>query len=301
MFVLSLIRVRVLLVLLCGVQCSLHGMLDVENNKQVLWDVIVANSLSRGDYETYRNVAVLNKAYSKFIDDLYKPHKKRIEGVMQEKNIVLEPWRISWNRDFSRCTWVEKPIEHYSKYWILVLMGLHNNEVVIKPYAIPEGSAPVFYKYPRSYFTKDGQAFCHLYAYRTEFSKITYTSSVGRNIVQSKYDFSGHVGGIVCVIGMEDHFAPWMVQMLNYPYCIRDFLRSTDVSIIDHPAYGCVKSYHIRGVTVSDCYKGFEKYSHGGGIDYSGYSVLPEDFRNSMDDLFFKQQAEKQNQNSQEK
>ena len=77
-----------------------------------------------------------------------------------------------------------------------------------------------------------------------------------------KYDFSGNTGDIVCVIGMEDNSAPlMMVQMLNYPYCVRDFLRSTDVRIINNPAYGCVKQYHICGVTVSNCYKGFEKYS----------------------------------------
>lgn len=291
--------VRLLVVLLCGVQYSVHGMEMMENEyNRKLFEIIAYNVPY--EYEAQRVLATVNTKYNKIVEDMYRQNKKRIKSVMQEKKIIFAPWQLSWNKDCSRCTWINKPTNN-NKHWELVLMGIESNDVLVKLYLMQEGSAPVFYKYPRSYFTKDGQAFCHLYAYRSEFSKITYTNSVARNIVQSKYDFSGHVGDIACVIGTEDHSAPWMAQMLNYPYCVRDFLRSTDVSIIDHPAYGCVKSYHIRGVTVSNCYKGFETYSPGQGIDYSGYSVLPECFRDIMDDLFFKQQAEKNNQNSQEK
>jgi hypothetical protein len=270
------------------------------DDQNIALDVIVANSLLCGDYETYRSVAVLGRAHNKLVEDTYRKDKKRIKDVMREKKIDLEPWRISWNKDFSRCTWINKPVENNNNRWELVLMGLHDNDVVIKNYVTQEHSVPVFYEYPRSYFTKDGEAFCHMYAYRTRCGRITFSRTTSREIMQMKYDFSGHTSDIVCAIGMEDNSAPWMLRMLNYPYCVRDFLRSTDVRLIDNPVYGCVKQYHIRGVTVSNCYKGFEKYSPGGGINYSsGYSVLPEDFRNIMDDLFAKQQAEKKNQNLQ--
>jgi hypothetical protein len=290
------LRTQLLSFVMLSMNClSLHSMEIVENihNKQLL--EIVAYNIPH-EYEAQRALAGVNKEYNKIVEDMYRQDKKRIKDAMQEKNLAVDPERISWNKDFSRCTWVEKPTEHYGNYWILVLMGVESNNVIIKPYAMPERSAPVFYTYPRSYFTKKGEAFCHMYAYVSARSRITYIPVSGREIVQMKYDFSGNAGDIVCMIGMKDE-TPWMSQMLNYPYCVRDFFGSTDVLIFSHSAYGHVKQYHIRGVTVSNCYKGFEKYSPGGGIDYSGYNVLPEYFKNIMDDLFLKQQAAKNNDN----
>ncbi len=93
MFALSLLRVRMLLVLLCGVQCLLHGM-----------EIVKKQYSEDDDYHTQNALSSIDHKYNKMVEDRYWPQKKHIEKYIEEHKDDLPPLTgaRSWNKDFGK-------------------------------------------------------------------------------------------------------------------------------------------------------------------------------------------------------
>lgn len=112
--------------LLCGMNRNYDFVME-DNCDFAMWQAVIPNS----DLIIQRQLAVLNHAYNKYIENNYRRDKKAIENVMQEKGISLIPCEIVWNKNFTACTWITTEDSDNSKEKVLEfnLLSIVNKKV----------------------------------------------------------------------------------------------------------------------------------------------------------------------------
>jgi hypothetical protein len=252
---------------------SLHSMFDVENNKQTLWDIVIANSLSRDDYDTYRNVATLSRTHNKIIEDMHRPQKKLIEKYIED-NRPMDVTPIigvrSWNKDFSQCAWVSwrnyrvKVADYKDLY--LTLVGVVNNKVKSKVAYWRDFYFPIFEDDIRPFFDKDGKACfhgCGLWQTNFETSKA---------VIEYCIDLKGEYTNYRCWYLVPDP-TEWadnyecFIKLLNFPLLMKVLLQSTFVercvrsTFTEHGVYKeNWKKYYARWATLSEDWMFFKQH-----------------------------------------
>ncbi len=300
------LRVRLLIFLLCGVQCSLYGMEIVEDgdNKQVL--EIVAYNLPYDDYHAQRALSLINKKCNKAVENRYWPEKKGIEEYIQKNKDEL-PRVIgarSWNKDFSKCAWVTYDGDAaVLKVLQLTLVGKCDNQVITRCTAWEGFYFPIFEDNLRPFFDEDGRASFYGYG-------ITRTcDGRGRSFAQYCLALDGNESRYRCYFyyytnpnDLESYHGQSLSVLLQYPVLAKACLQSKNVRITHCcDKWDRVKNFYITGVTIPEDYKFFKKSVGLEQVEqktpyhsrYISYNSLESEMRKAIDDQYAKQQAEK--------
>jgi hypothetical protein len=299
------------MLVLCGMQCSLLGMLSADkgDNQNLIFDLIMNHVVSHDDYDAHRKIAVLNTTYNKLIEDTCRSQKKLIEKYIQEnkENLPLVTGARSWNKGFNACTWVNyDDNSDKSKDLQLILINAAHNEVIAQSAVWNNFYFPIFEDDIRPFFDKDGQACFYGYGV-TSTCMGTFPSFAqycldcdGNNKRYCHYFYylsQPDVPESYC--GRSFHI------LLDYPVLMKAFLQSKPMYISGgferHPDW--MKEYRLNGVTLPEDYKTFKKrielekveemlyrYIYDRSISYD--SLDPE-IRKAIDDHYEKQQREK--------
>jgi hypothetical protein len=307
---LSLIRVQLLLFFLCGVQYSLHGMLNIEKDKETLCDIVVINRLSQHDYHTYRTVAMLSKLHNEIIEDRYKPKKKCIEEYIEKNkdNLLLVTGTKSWNKDFSKCAWVTYGGDAGNlKKLQLTLVEKCDDQVISKCVSREGFYFPIFEDNIRPFFDKDEHV--SFYGYGE-------TKNCGGNnrhsFVQYCFDLKGNSLCYECWFYYYSNFSEEssltgksLLELFQCPALVKAILQSKKVEITHCCGNGDqVKELYITRAIIPDNYKLFVKSAGVEKIEklkrwrigyptYTSYDSLEGDLKKAIDDQYEQQQAEK--------
>ncbi|HLJ31037.1 MAG TPA: hypothetical protein VKU36_01240 [Candidatus Babeliales bacterium] len=304
-------RLMVILIFLISIVHQLYAMknaLILENdhvNHHIVWDVIVSQSLLNDDYDTYRKIAVFNKAFHTFIENGYRPKKKLLDKFKEENKIDFTGY-VSWNKDFSKCAWVT--ISEPTQRCALTLLGLDNKNSIITRMRIWENFYfPVFEDDIRPFFTKEEQACFHGYGYKgTLYNKGIYSAYGYGSVLEYMLDIDDQAEYRRCYIQINPLTYIPFSYIFNFPFLLKAFLGFKKRTYTGTYNYSDLLSfYDIHRITIPENYAvsqqhlGWKKtldaktYKYECDDNIIMYDKLPKNLRQAIDECYQKEAKEK--------
>lgn len=195
------------------------------------------------DHDMHRQFAMVSKACNTTVEDTYRPKKKLIEEFLQQEKPRITG-HISWNRDFSRCAWIN--VSHLGfgiKNLQLMLVGLTDKSDIKKSSGSWEVLyGPVFEDNNRPFFDKEGRA--------------CFYNWDGRSIYEHSIDLNNDAQCYRCLYEISKRYVAFEFSvdfnmMLCLPILLKAFLQSRQT----RTWMGREKFYNIEGVTIPENYK----------------------------------------------
>ena len=248
---------------------QLSGMDIVTYPKEhIIWNALISESLRSGDYKLYRNIAVLNRGYNKFIEEEYRPKKKLLDKFREENKKNLSPVTgyVSWNKDFSKCAWVTISAEQES--CTLTLLSLDDKNCIVKKDAVwDEYHFPIFEDDIHPFFNKKEQVGFYGYGYKgidypaNRFPDPIYLAHGCEAVLEYLLDFSGNAGSKRCFFTITNR--PKMYNFINifdFPLILKALLQSTRTYDECKWCSDVLKIFVTDGMTIPANYKFFKKH-----------------------------------------
>jgi hypothetical protein len=308
-------RLMVILIFLISIVHQLYAMknaLTLEHdhvNDYIVWDVIVLQSLLNDDYDTYRKIAVFNKAFHTFIEDGYRPKRKLFDKFREKYKKSLSPVTgyVSWNKDFSKCAWVTVSDES-KQQCVSTLLGLDNkNSIIFRMKIWDSFCFPVFEDDIRPFFTKEEQACFHGYGYKSALcDKGIYSKYGYDSVLEYMLGIDDKIECRRCFIQINPITYIPFSYIFNFPFLLKAFLgfkKRTDTGTYKYS--DLLSFYDIHTIAIPENYAvsqqhvGWKKtldaktYKYECDDNIIMYDKLPKNLKQAIDECYQKEAKEK--------
>lgn len=286
-------KLFLLLCFVCSMESSfLYSMLSVNNNANIVLE-IVAHNLPHDDYDVHRTCARLSTVCNKAIENSYRKDKKRIEFLMHEQNII--PGEISWNKDFSRCAWINAVENHKLN---ITVLGLNDNNKLRTKLCSWDNFGGLLNGRKKPFFDQQGMACIHGYGW----INVPGAGSCG-NVVKYACGFEAQEA-LRCVLASDKVEALGLIAFLDFPIFLRAILNSkrSEKQIRKHQRgyilfLEPVQLYYVENAVFPDNYKELVVFNSNRGAYYESFDkVFSEnsiDLKNAIEARYAEQQQEK--------